>query len=29
MDVPTNPGIGVEVNLKRLEQVTVHKKSFS
>jgi O-succinylbenzoate synthase len=29
MDVPTNPGIGVELNLKRLEQATVHKKTFT
>jgi len=28
MDVPTKPGIGVEVNLKMLEKVTVRKKSF-
>jgi O-succinylbenzoate synthase len=28
MDVPTNPGIGVEVNMKRLEKVTVNKKEF-
>ena len=29
IDVPTNPGIGVEVNLKRLEKVTVKKQIFS
>jgi len=29
MDVPTKPGIGVEVNLKRLEKVTVNKMEFS
>ena len=28
MDVPTKPGIGVEVNEKKLEKVTVLKKSF-
>jgi len=28
MDVPTKPGIGVEVNLKRLENVTMKKESF-
>jgi len=28
MDVPTKPGIGVEVNLKRLDKVTVTKKEF-
>jgi o-succinylbenzoate synthase len=28
MDVPTKPGIGVEVNMKGLERVTVHKKEF-
>jgi O-succinylbenzoate synthase len=28
MDVPTNPGIGVEVNIKTLEKVTVRKQSF-
>ena len=28
MDVPTKPGIGVEVNVKRLEKVTVNKKEF-
>jgi O-succinylbenzoate synthase len=28
MDVPTKPGIGVEVNLKMLEKVTVRKQSF-
>jgi o-succinylbenzoate synthase len=28
MNVPTNPGIGVEVNIKRLERVTVRKKEF-
>ena len=28
MDIPTNPGIGVEVNIKRLERVTVRKKTF-
>jgi len=28
MDVPTKPGIGVEVNLKSLEKVTVNKKEF-
>ena len=28
MDVPTKPGIGVEVNLKMLEKVTVEKQSF-
>jgi O-succinylbenzoate synthase len=26
MDVPTKPGIGVEVNMKRLDKVTVNKK---
>lgn len=29
MDVPTKPGIGVEVNLKMLENVTVKKKIFT
>jgi O-succinylbenzoate synthase len=29
MDVPTKPGIGVEVNLKRLDKVTVNKKEFN
>jgi O-succinylbenzoate synthase len=28
MDVPTKPGIGVEVNMKRLEKVTVNNKIF-
>lgn len=28
MDVPTKPGIGVEVNMKMLEKVTVRKKGF-
>ena len=28
MDVPTKPGIGVEVNLKRLNKVTVTKETF-
>jgi O-succinylbenzoate synthase len=28
MDVPTKPGIGVEVNMKRLDKVTVNKKEF-
>jgi O-succinylbenzoate synthase len=28
MDVPTKPGIGVEVNLEMLEKVTVRKQSF-
>lgn len=28
MDVPTKPGIGVEVNMKILEKVTVKKKEF-
>ena len=28
MDVPTKPGIGVEVNAKKLEQVTVRKREF-
>ena len=28
MDVPTKPGIGVEVNMKMLDKVTVKKKSF-
>ena len=28
MNVPTKPGIGVEVNLKRLEKVTINKKEF-
>ena len=28
MDVPTEPGIGVEVNIKKLEKVTVRKKEF-
>lgn len=28
MDVPTKPGIGVEVNMKMLEKVTVRKKEF-
>jgi O-succinylbenzoate synthase len=29
MDVPTKPGIGVEVNIKRLDKVTVFKKEYS
>jgi O-succinylbenzoate synthase len=28
MDVPTRPGIGVDVNMKCLETVTIHKKEF-
>jgi L-alanine-DL-glutamate epimerase-like enolase superfamily enzyme len=28
MDVPTKPGIGVEVNMKNLDKVTVNKKEF-
>jgi O-succinylbenzoate synthase len=28
MDVPTNPGIGVEVNMKMLEKVTVKRELF-
>jgi len=28
MDVPTNPGIGVEVNMKMLEKVTIRKEIF-
>ena len=28
MDVPTKAGIGVEVDIKRLEKVTVLKKEF-
>ncbi len=28
MDVPQGPGIGVEVNEKRLEKVTVRKEVF-
>lgn len=28
MDVPTKPGIGVEVNMKRLDSVTENKKEF-
>ena len=28
IDVPTKPGIGVDVNLKRLDKVTVRKKEF-
>ncbi len=28
MDVPVKPGIGVEVNMKMLEKVTVHKEVF-
>jgi len=28
MDVPTKPGIGVEVNIKRLDAVTENKKEF-
>jgi O-succinylbenzoate synthase len=28
MDVPTNPGIGVEVNMKMLEEVTVKREMF-
>jgi O-succinylbenzoate synthase len=28
LDVPTNPGIGVEVNLNMLDKVTVRKESF-
>jgi len=29
MDVPTKPGIGVEVNIKKLEKVTIFKKEYS
>ena len=29
MDVPKGPGIGVEVNIKKLEKVTVTEKSFT
>jgi O-succinylbenzoate synthase len=29
MDVPTKPGIGVEVNMKMLEKVTVKKAEFT
>ncbi|NUM63030.1 MAG: o-succinylbenzoate synthase [Ignavibacteriaceae bacterium] len=29
MDVPTKPGIGVEVNLEKLEKVTIRKKEFN
>jgi O-succinylbenzoate synthase len=29
MDVPSNPGIGVEVNMRMLEKVTVRSESFS
>jgi O-succinylbenzoate synthase len=29
MNVPTKPGIGVEVNIKRLDRVTVFKKEYS
>lgn len=28
MDVPTGPGIGVEVNMRMLEKVTVYKETF-
>jgi hypothetical protein len=28
MDVPTKPGIGVEVNMKMLEKVTFKKQKF-
>ena len=28
MNIPTKPGIGVDVNLKRLDKVTVNKKEF-
>lgn len=28
MDVPTKPGIGVEVNIKNLDKITVNKKEF-
>ncbi|HSW56421.1 MAG TPA: o-succinylbenzoate synthase, partial [Ignavibacteriaceae bacterium] len=28
MDVPTKPGIGVEVNMKNLDKVTINKKEF-
>ncbi len=28
MDVPTKPGIGVEVNMKMLEKVTVKKAVY-
>lgn len=28
MDVPTKPGIGVEVNMKMLENVTVKEKEY-
>ncbi|NWG27262.1 MAG: o-succinylbenzoate synthase, partial [Ignavibacteriaceae bacterium] len=28
MDVPTKPGIGVEVNMKNLDKLTVNKKEF-
>ena len=29
INVPAKPGIGVEVNMKRLEEVTLYKKEFS
>jgi O-succinylbenzoate synthase len=29
MDVPTKPGIGVEVNMKMLDKVTVKSEIFS
>ena len=29
MDVPTNPGIGVQVNIKNLDKVTISKKEYS
>jgi len=29
MDVPTKPGIGVEVNLEKLEKITLRKQNFS
>jgi O-succinylbenzoate synthase len=29
MDVPVKPGIGVEVNMRKLDKVTVRKESFS
>ncbi|MCU0414855.1 MAG: o-succinylbenzoate synthase, partial [Ignavibacteriaceae bacterium] len=28
MDVPTKPGIGVEVNIEKLKKVTVNKKEY-
>jgi len=28
MDVPTKPGIGVEVNIQRLDEVTEKKSDF-